>query len=465
MPSSSLRRDLLVRLMGPLVAVVLVAGASAWGLAQHFSYTVLDQWLYDSAVTLAKQVRFVSGEARIDIPGPAIEMFEVDIADQIFYEVTTVAGARIMSNAAIPPPSEPSGGILEPVYYDTAVQGREVRAIALRGPGAGDGTVTVKVAETRNKRDRLANDVLVATLAIVAMLMVASVALVSTGIGRSLSVLDPIVKRVRGDRRAFGALGEGLEVPLEVRPLVHTINELMRELSEEHGARQRFVADAAHQLRTPLATLRVQLDLALRETDPARQQKALADAAAVLSRTSHLTHRLLTLSRVDQATEDPTPLDRVDLDRLAREEVESWIDRALARGIDLGYESPDEAVVVPGREALLHEALSNLIDNAIAHAGTGGPITVGVGSRPPRLWVEDCGAGIPEDERERVLGRFYRIPGTPGEGCGLGLAIVDEIARAHGARLRILSREGGTGTRVVLEFDGARTRRPGAAGR
>lgn len=452
MASNSLRRDLLARLMGPLVAVLLVAGASAWGLAQHFSQRALDQWLYDSAVTLAKQVRFVAGKARMDIAGPAIEMFEVDVSDQVFYEVSTAAGARVMANAAVPSPPEVSDAVLEPVYYDTAVLGLQVRAIALRVQGSGGEAVLVKVAETRNKRDSLANEVLVATLAIVAMLVVASVALISTGIGRSLAVLEPIVQRVRGGRRGFAALPEGREVPSEVRPLVHTINALMREISEEHAARQRFVADAAHQLRTPLAALRVQLDLALREKDPGRHGEALADAAAVLSRTSHLIHRLLTLSRVDQASEDATPMERVDLDRLAREEVESWIDRALARGIDLGYDNPGHPVLIPGRGALLHEALSNLIDNALTYAGAGGPITVGVSDGPPRLFVEDGGPGIPEGERERVRGRFYRIPGTPGEGCGLGLAIVDEIARIHGARLLILSREGGPGVRVVLEF-------------
>jgi two-component system sensor histidine kinase TctE len=327
-----------------------------------------------------------------------------------------------------------------------------VRAIALRVQGSGGEAVLVKVAETRNKRDSLANEVLVATLAIVAMLVVAAIALVSTGIGQSLASLQPIVQRVRGGRRAFAALPEGREVPSEVRPLVHTINALMREISEEHAARQRFVADAAHQLRTPLAALRVQLDLALRESDPERHQQVLADAVAVLSRTSHLTHRLLTLSQVDQAAEDSTPMESVDLDRLAREEVESWIDRALARGIDLGYESPGPGVVVRGREALLREALSNLIDNALAYAGAGGPVTVGVADRPARFFVEDSGPGIPEGERERVRSRFYRIPGTQGEGCGLGLAIVDEIARIHGARLVIGPRAGGPGARVVLEF-------------
>ncbi|MBK8323759.1 MAG: sensor histidine kinase N-terminal domain-containing protein [Betaproteobacteria bacterium] len=452
MPSSSLRRDLLLRLMGPLVAVVLVAGASAWGLAQHFSQRVLDQWLYDSAITLARQVRFVAGKARLDVPGSAIEMFEMDVVDEVFYEVTTTAGLRIMANSAVPPPTEGPDLAAESVYYDTFVRELPVRAIAVRVQGGGGEAVLVKVAETRNKRDSLANEVLVATLAIVAMLFVASFALVATGIGRSLSSLQPIVQRVRGGRRAFSPLPEGRDVPSEIRPLVKTINALLREISEEHAGRQRFIADAAHQLRTPIAALRLQLELALREKDPERHEAVLADAAAVLSRTSHLIHRLLTLSRVDQAAEDRTPFVEVDLDRLAREEVESWIDRALAKGIDLGYEHRGGVPVVAGREELLREALSNLIDNAIAYAGPDGPITVGIEGDPPRLFVEDSGAGIPEAERERVRNRFYRMPGTPGEGCGLGLAIVDEIARIHGASLRIGPRSARAGARVDLEF-------------
>jgi two-component system sensor histidine kinase TctE len=464
MPSNSLRRDLLLRLMGPLVAVVVVAGASAWGLAQYFSQRALDQWLYDTAVTLAKQVRFVGGKALLDVPGPAIETFEAQIVDQVFYEVATAGGVRVRSNAVVPLPPDNTDPASGPVYYDTDVQGKPVRAIAARVQGTGAEAVVVRVAETRNKRDSLARELLVATLAIVAMLFVASFALMATGIAQSLSSLQPIVQRVRGGRQAFAALPEGREVPSEIRPLVKAINALMREISDEHAGRQRFVADAAHQLRTPLAAVRVQLDLALREQDPERHQKALTDASAVLSRTSHLIHRLLSLSRVDQAAEDGTPLARVDLDRLAREEVESWIDRALARGVDLGYENPAGAIVVSGHEDLLREALSNLVDNALAYGGSGGTVTVGIAGAPPQLFVEDGGPGIPEAERERVRNRFYRIPGTPGEGCGLGLAIVDEIARIHGARFSILSREDGSGTRAVLEFDAGRARRRGTPG-
>jgi two-component system sensor histidine kinase TctE len=455
MKPRSLRRDLLIRLMGPLVAVVLVAGASAWGLAQHFSQTVLDQWLYDSAITLAKQVRFVAGRAQLDIPGPAIEMFEEDVADRVYYDVSTSSGKRIFSNAILPaPPAEP-GDMQQPVYYDAAVRGMAVRAIALNVPGAGSDAVLVKVAETRRKRDTLANEVLVATLAIVAVLVATSITLIGAGIGRSLASLEPIVRRVRGGRRGFSALPQGPDVPTEVLPLVSAINELLKEVSDEHASRQRFVADAAHQLRTPLASLRVQLDRALREEDPVLHHQALADAANVLSRTGHLIHRLLTLARVDQDTEEGAAMEQVDLDRMARDEVEAWIDRALERGVDLGYEPPGHAVVVPGRETLLREALSNLIDNALSYGAAGRQVTVGVRGEPRQIFVEDRGPGIPEAERERVRDRFYRIPGTPGDGCGLGLAIVDEIAKRHGARFTLEAGIGGSGTRAVLDF-GAR---------
>lgn len=438
--------------MGPLVVVVTVAGASAWWLAQHFSQRVLDQWLYDSAATLANQVRFVKGEARLDVPGPAIEMFEVDMVDQVFFEVATRSGERLMANAAVPALGEGTEVTTEPTYYDTVVKGLPVRAIALLVPEAGGTGVVVRVAETRNKRDGLANEILVATLAIVAMLSAAAFALVSTGIGRSLSVLEPLVRRVRGAREAFHPLPEGGEVPSEIRPLVKTVNALMREIAQEHTVRRRFVADAAHQLRTPLAALRVQLDVARREADPQRHREVLDEASATLARTSHLIHRLLSLSRVDQAAEEPLAHVEVDLDRLARDEVEAWIDRALARGIDLGFADRSGAVVVAGRAELLREALSNLVDNAMAYAGKTGPITVGVAADPPSFYVEDCGPGIPAAEHERVTRRFYRIAGTPGEGCGLGLAIVEETARVHGATFRLRPGHAGRGLRAELVF-------------
>lgn len=450
MASHSLRRDLLLRLSVPLLAVVLVAGACAWWLAQHFSQKVLDQWLYDSAITLARQVRLGGIWPGVGLPDSAIAMMEVDPADVVFYEVEAPGGRRVLANATVPPPPIEPEGVLEPVYYDATLQGSAVRAIALRASAGGGELVVVKVAETRNKRASLANEILVATLAIVAILAGSSLVLLAQSVGRSLATLEPVVRRVRGGHRAFTAIPVDAEVPSEVRPLVRAVNTLLADLAEEHAARQRFIADAAHQLRTPLAALRLQVDLALREADPERRQAALANAAGVLSRTSSVVGRLLTLSRVDQESAEAVALESVDLGRLAREEAEAWVDRADACGVDLGWEGTSRPVIVPGREVLLREALSNLLDNALVHGG-GTPVTLGVTEDPPGVFVEDGGPGIPEAERERVLGRFYRIAGSKGDGCGLGLSIVDEVARIHRARLRIGARDGG-GARVVLEF-------------
>jgi two-component system sensor histidine kinase TctE len=448
---ASLRRALLVRLGVPLVAVMLLAAASSYGLAQYYSQHVLDQWLYDSAVTLAKQVRVVAGRAELDIPGRAIEMFELDVTDRVYYEVNSAKQGRIFSNATLPAPREmPETGT--PLYYDGAVEGQPVRVIAIAVEGSEGDPVLVKVAETRRKRDMLARSILLSTLLLLAALVLTALVLIWLGIGGGLESLERIVREVRSRPGSLLApIPRSPDVPKEVHPLIDAINDLLAELGEEHAGRQRFIADAAHQLRTPLASLKVQLDLALREQDPERHQKALANALGVLSRTSHLISRLLALARADQAG-DNDPLAPVDLQALAREEVEAWVDRAIDRRVDLGYDGPAGPVMVEGRAVLLREAVSNLIDNAIAYGGSPGRVTVSVREHPPEVAVEDEGPGIAPSERERVLDRFYRTPGTRGEGAGLGLAIVEEIARRHRAQVAIEDRAGGRGVRIVLRF-------------
>jgi len=449
---ASLRRSLLVPLAGPLVAVMVLAGAGAYGLAQHYSQQVLDQWLHDSAVTLAKQVRFVAGRPELDIPGRAIEMFEVDLTDRVYYEVASERAGRILANAVLPaPPEEPA--LNQPLYYDGAVQGLRVRVIALAIPGEAEGRVLVKVAETRRKRDSLAQSILLTTLLALGVLVAASLVLIRRGIDVGLGRLESVVRQVRAHPgTSLAHLPRDAQAPQEVYPLLDAIDELLDKVQGEHAARQRFIADAAHQLRTPLASLGVQLDLARREEDPGRRSRALANAHAVLARTANVISRLLALARADHAAGGEA-LGPVDLQAIARSEVEAWFDRALALGVDLGLDGPAGPVMVEGNAPLLREALSNLIDNALAYGRHPGRVTVEVRERPPEIVVEDDGPGIPPPERERVLDRFYRIPGTKGEGAGLGLAIVAEIARAHGGTVAIASREGSAeGTRVSLRF-------------
>ena len=187
-------------------------------------------------------------------------------------------------------------------------------------------------------------------------------------------------------------------MPVEVVPLVHEINDLIENLSASHRLNQRFIADAAHQLRTPLATLRVQLEVALREQDAERHAKAINDAVNELTRMGHTLHQLLTLAKADTNESALQPRALVDLELIAREEVERRIDDALALGVDLGYAGAGKPVLIHGQEDLLREAVTNLLDNALRYGASGRRVTVGVVAAPPEIYVEDNGPGIPQSE-------------------------------------------------------------------
>ncbi len=445
----SIRRRLLAKLMIPLLALAIIGSGSAYAIAHYYSQLALDQWLYDSAVTLAHQLHWVGNRTQVDLSGSAREIFELDLTDRIYYEVTSERAGRVFANATLDGPfSAPQVGG-EPVYYDAVVNGTKVRAIALAIVSPSNDRIVIKVAETRIKRNRLAHEVFFDTLLLALVMVAGSVALIWRGIGSGLRTLERTVHeiRLRHDVDPQARLPSREEVPLEVRPLIDEINGLIASLERAYRSQHRFVVDAAHQLRTPLASLRVQLDLALRGTG---DKRALENAVHAVARMSHLVHQLLALARAE-GDENAGSMGPVDVVGLVRAEVERQWDRASAAGSDLGYSGPSSGLVVTGVEALLREAVGNLIDNAIRYASPG-VITVGVDPSAAEIHVEDQGPGIAATYRERVLDRFYRIPETPGDGSGLGLAIVAEIVRRHDAVIDITGGEAGRGMRVSIRF-------------
>jgi two-component system sensor histidine kinase TctE len=243
-------------------------------------------------------------------------------------------------------------------------------------------------------------------------------------------------------------------VPEEVSPLVDAINQLIGRVREAIGVQRRFIADASHQLRTPLTVLRTQAEFALREEDPAAMKRAVTQLRDHSQATSHLASQLLSLARAEPATERPA-MALVDLTDLVREACSALVPEALARQADLGFDGA-EAAAVRAQAYLIRELVANLVDNSLRYGRPGGTITVSVGrggaDGPVRLAVEDDGPGIPEGERMRVFERFYRIPGSTGEGAGLGLSIVREIARVHGASVHLSSGDAGQGLRVEVRF-------------
>ena len=260
--------------------------------------------------------------------------------------------------------------------------------------------------------------------------------------------------------------------PEEVRPLVTSLNRLFELVNAQAESQRRFVADAAHQLRTPLAGLQAQVEAWAQAVSPDRYmqndlpahtesaQSAINEGADQIlklrdatRRTSQLASQLLALSRADARTATTVPMQRVDLKQLCEVVLEHQLDAASVKGIDLGLDA--HAVHATGYEWLLREVLVNLVDNAVRYTPAGGHVTLRCGySAAPEhsafLEVEDDGPGVPEPERARLLERFYRVPGTPGEGNGLGLAIADEIARVHHSTLQISRGAKGAGLRVTL---------------
>jgi two-component system sensor histidine kinase TctE len=273
-------------------------------------------------------------------------------------------------------------------------------------------------------------------------------------VGRGLSPLGALRREIENrSHRDLSALPEQ-QAPQEVRPLIHAMNQLLERLSLTLAAQQRFIADAAHQLRTPIAGLKTQTELALRQTPPGEAQATLRQLRSAAEQTTRLVNQLLSLARAEPPIGRAQASAIIDLRQLAREATTEWVPRAIERNVDLGFDADSQVAEVEGDPFLLREMLNNLLDNAVRYTQSGGQVTVRIArsSGGPMVSIEDNGPGIPDSERARVFERFYRVLGSGAEGCGLGLAIVREIAQNHGAEVSLTTGADGTGTIATIVF-------------
>jgi two-component system sensor histidine kinase TctE len=451
---ATLRRQLLTSLLAPIVLVTMVSAVVTYYYAFNFATLAYDYSLFDSALDISRQTRVTDGTARVDLPSAALDMLQSDTHDSIYYMVSDARGAFVAGHRGLPlPGDETVPG--KPLYYDGTYRGSPVRIAALSavvaGAPAGE-PVLIMVAETLNKRRALANEVLLGMLLPVFLLIALIGALVWYGIDRGLRPLATLQQEIASrSHRDLSPLPEQ-SAPGEVRALVHAMNELLAQLSSAQSAQQRFVADAAHQLRTPLAGIKTQTELALRQQQPDEIRHTLLQLNTATEQTTHLVKQLLSLARAEPGDNHALALQPLDLEELARDATAEWVPRALARTIDLGFDGVPARI--EGDTFLIREMLGNLLDNAIRYTRPGGQVTVGVAVDEDRvlLSVDDNGPGIPAAERERVFERFHRVLGTGAEGCGLGLAIVHEIAQSHNAGVELGTGARGTGTRVTIAF-------------
>jgi two-component system sensor histidine kinase TctE len=442
----SLRAHLLRMLLPPIAALLALGAIVAYYPSLEPATEAYDQALVDIGIALGAHVQLTPTEYRFDMPPTVDQVLRTDRYDTIYYRVISPGGADIAGDPELPMP------LTDTMAYDAVYKGQNLRLVSVLTP-CGKSTCTVLVGETMVKRTRLAREVLLSSLFPEILIALATLVLVWFGVKRGLSPLarlsDEIKARSPRDLRPIDAAA----APEETRPLVSALNGLLEEVSQAAQKQQRFLANAAHQLRTPLAGLRAHIELALAQPVPDSCRAQLEHVHEATIRTVRLANQLLALARAEPGGRG-TPSE-IDLKSLVEAEADAWVHQALARDVDLGFEL--DPAPVRGDGLLLREALANLVHNAIEYSQRGGRVTVRTGRRGGQSFseVEDEGPGIPPQERERVLERFYRVAGTVGTGSGLGLAIVREIAAGHGARIDIGDAgagEASRGCRVALTF-------------
>ena len=454
---ATLRRQLLLWLLPPLLVLWGTSSLIDYDIAKRFVNLAYDRALLESALDIGRQVREINDQVYVDLPKVAIDMLQTGGHGRIYYRVTGPKGEYVTGEPDLPPP-EADGERIS--YEDADYLGNPIRIVAVRvpvRPGSGKGAVIVQVAEPVTVRTSSARDILLRMMLPQVVLIYLAAVAVWYGVRRGLSALTRLRREIEGrSDRDLSPLPEA-RTPQEIQPLIYAMNDLLRRLSNTLAAQQRFVTDAAHQLRTPVAGIKTQTELALRMTDSAERQKALQQLHTATENLSRLIHQLLALARSEPDAQSAHVLERVDLNREMREATSEWVPRALDRNIDLGFEGPDEAVMVRGNAFLLREMLGNLLDNAIRYSPAGSHVTVEVSceGRNAVLRVEDNGSGIAPEERTRVFERFYRVLGTEADGCGLGLAIVREVAQGHGATVSLDDGATGRGTAVHVRFPAA----------
>lgn len=455
MQRNKLRDALLLRILLPMCAILLVSGAFSYWLALSFTYTSKDRSLSEDARSVGQQVRVVGDKVHLNLPRAAVEMLAWDGADHQYFEVDSARRGSIAGTARVPMMNMriEDMAVDRPYFYEGRIADEEVRIVALRMRVEGtDVPVVVRVATTVNRRKMLTQRVVAAVVVPqLALILVAVVAIwrgVKTGLSPLNRLADQLGRRQRDDLVPLNLA----DVPAEVVPLIEAFNELLFRLAESAEAQQRFIADAAHQLRTPLAALKAQINWAMGEQDPAAREAALQQLSASVDRAARLSNQLLLLARAEPNSGKKL-LKPLDLRALAFEVGSQWVARALREGRDLGFAGTESPAMIQGDTIMVGELINNLLDNALRYGGT--HITLRVDDAAERgqvqLTVEDDGPGIPPAEHEQIFERFHRVAGSPGEGSGLGLAIVREIARSHDAQVTLHTPAGG-GLRIGVVF-------------
>ena len=449
----SLFGEILDWMLTPLLLLWPISLALTWLVAQGIANKPFDRALEFNVQALAQLITVQDQRVQFNLPQPAREILRADDSDAVFYQVRGVKGELLSGERELPLPSDDEHGLPGEVRLrDDELRGVAVRVaytwvkLPITGKVGAVQPALVQVAETREKRSVLAAEIIKGVMLPQFVILPLAVLLVWLALARGIKPLHQLEERIRARKPEDLSPLDHRAVPMEVAPLVDSVNDLLRRLHESMATQKRFLADAAHQLKTPLAGLRMQADLAQREgTSTEELKRSLQQIERSSVRATHTVNQLLALARAE-GSGAALARQPCDLAKLTIEVVRDSVPRALDKRIDLGYDGaqPGESGVwVDGNPTLLKELVRNLVDNAIHYtpssADKPGVVTARVLAdrfgQVLLLQVEDSGPGVPESERELIFQPFYRALGTDADGSGLGLPIVLEIARQHSAEV------------------------------
>ena len=453
----TIRQRLLLLLLPALAILMLLGGLADYWIAVATTRNAYDQALASAALAAAASMRSDDGKLQVSAAQRAALTRGPDAEGSTLYSIIGPAGELIAGAAQLP--TAPAGGSAHKdgtrsdsvTFRDAEFQGLKLRVASVRSRSDA-GPITITVAETLQRRASTQRVMLLGKLLVDFAELDVTLLLIWIGVFFGLRPLARLRERVEEQSASTLQRFDVAGAPGELRPLILALNHLLELRHDAALSQRRFVADAAHQMRTPVAGLLAQLELLLQAPAAVAVQSELTTINRGVQQLAHTANQLLALARAEPVSAVGEGFKPVALRPLVEHLVERNIDRAVTAGLDLGAEVHTAQVI--GDAWLLEDLLGNLVDNALKYTPAGGRITVrcGVEQGHPFLEVEDDGPGIAESERSRVRERFYRLPGSPGTGCGLGLAIVDEIARAHNAAFSIGVPALGRGTRMRIRF-------------
>ncbi len=447
----SLFGEILDWMLTPLLLLWPLSLVLTWIIAQGIAAKPYDRALEYNVGALAQLLTVSHNRAQFNLPRSARELLRADDADTVYYQVLGTRGEYLSGERALPPPSPGEAPVYGTVRIrDDVVHDVEVKVaytwVKLDLPNAQP--ALVQVAETLERRSLLATEIVKGVMLPQFVILPLAVLLVWLALVQATKPLHQLEERIRARKPDDLSPIDAQTVPLEVAPLVYSVNDLLARLKESVATQKRFLADAAHQLKTPLAGLRMQADLALREGTSADDLKqSLRQVGRASIRATHSVNQLLALAQAESkgSVAQPEPC---DLAELTMQVVRDCVPRALEKHIDLGFEGAgpgDPGTRLSGNPTLIKELIRNLLDNALNYtpssADQPGIVTARVLTdlfgKTVMLQVEDSGPGVPQAEREAIFQPFYRALGTEADGTGLGLPIVMEIAHQHNANVTL----------------------------